>query len=93
METATDIIFDMCANGVCDSGCDSSLDSNITSSFNYTLCLDNTTDPTYYDTTPLPPTEWQDPSYYSLPYRVIGTIFQGIILIVGELTVLNYLPV
>lgn len=34
---------------------------------------------------PFPPCHmFKDPSYYALPYRVIGTIFQGFILVVGE---------
>lgn len=28
--------------------------------------------------------QYKDPSYYAIPYRIIGTIFQGFILMVGE---------
>lgn len=48
-------------------------------------CLNDTS---LYNTTesiPIPPCSiFKDPSYYALPYRVIGTIFQGFILIVGK---------
>lgn len=27
---------------------------------------------------------YKDPSYYAIPYRIIGTIFQGFILMVGK---------
>ena len=27
---------------------------------------------------------YKDPSYYAIPYRIIGTIFQGFILLVGK---------
>ena len=86
MESATDLILDMCTNGGCDPGCDTSgLVDNITTSFNYTLCVNNSSDTIHdYTSSSIPPDEWLDPSYYSLPYRIIGTIFQGIILIVGQ---------
>ncbi|CAG2180424.1 unnamed protein product, partial [Oppiella nova] len=52
--------------------------------FNYTLCL-NTSADSYMPTQPTPAPHYLDPQYYSLPYTIIGTIFQGIILIVGVL--------
>lgn len=41
-------------------------------------CLNDTTGP------------WMDPSFYAIPYRIIGTIFQGFIFIIGKLNLLNY---
>lgn len=83
----TDILFDKCADG-CPSlvDCNTSLfNDNITNSiFNYTLCLNTTDTLSTYEPSQAPKIEWQDPSYYSTPYRIIGTIFQGIILIVGK---------
>ena len=31
-----------------------------------------------------PQYDWKIPQYYSLPYQIIGTLFQGIIFIVGK---------
>lgn len=39
-----------------------------------------------YNETPIDPgPEYLDPSYYSINYRIVGTVFQGIVFIVGVL--------
>jgi hypothetical protein len=93
VETTTDILLDMCSSDDCSDliNCDTSLlADNITNSFfNHTLCLNSSsTQSNVFDDSPK--TEWMDPSYYSMPYRIIGTIFQGIILIVGKLTIFRF---
>lgn len=53
-------------------------------SFNDT-CIDDTSLYNVTESMSIPPCHiFKDPSYYALPYRVIGTIFQGFILIVGK---------
>jgi hypothetical protein len=92
VETTTNMLLDVCSGDGCPDliNCDTSLlADNITNSFfNYTLCSINSssTEPNVDS----PKTEWMDPSYYSMPYRIIGTIFQGIILIVGKLTIFRF---
>ncbi len=93
VETTTNMLLDMCANDDCTdlSNCDPSLlADNITNSFfNYTICSNSSsTESSVFDDSPK--NEWMDPSYYSMPYRIIGTIFQGIILIVGKLTIFPF---
>ncbi|KAI1309464.1 Thyrotropin-releasing hormone receptor [Halotydeus destructor] len=58
---------------------DTSLFGNASSSLNWT---NDNGDPLcpYNDNI-----NWKDPSYYAVPYRIIGTIFQGFILLIGVL--------
>ncbi|KAF8787560.1 Thyrotropin-releasing hormone receptor like protein [Argiope bruennichi] len=65
----------------CDNNSSTFFGTDCNSTFLYAGLGNSTYNETQIDTGP----EYLDPSYYSINYRIVGTVFQGIVFIVGVL--------